>query len=269
MDLLQADFTTHDYAPHVHDSLVVAVTETGGSEFNSRGRTDIADQKVLLVFNPAEPHSGRMGASQRWQYRSFYLAKPAIQEVLAGLGIDQPGYFTSNAVPDQDLVARFLTLHRVLEDERPGLLLQRELLIRTFGDLLQRHGQVARRIPRPPIGGAATIAPALELVRDCFADNLTLEQMGAAAGLTPFQLIAVFRRILGLTPHAYLIQLRLRAALRQLQTGHSVADAALASGFYDQSALNKHFKRSFGLTPLQYVRARGSRGPHEAINSDQ
>lgn len=255
MDLLQADFTTHDYAPHVHDSLVVAATEMGGSEFNSRGRTDIAHREALLVFNPAEPHSGRMGGSQRWRYRSFYLAAPAIREILIGLGIDRPGYFTSNAVPDQDLVARFLALHRVLDAEPQDLLLHRELLVRTFGDLLQRHGQAARRIPRAP-GDAATIAPALELVRDCYADSLTLEQMGAAAGLTSFQLIVAFRRILGLTPHAYLIQLRLRAALRHLQTGQSVADAALASGFYDQSALNRHFKRSFGLTPLQYVRAR-------------
>ena len=34
-----------------------------------------------------------------------------------------------------------------------------------------------------------------------------------------------------------------------------IADAALASGFYDQSALTRHFKRSFGITPLQYQRA--------------
>ena len=82
--------------------------------------------------------------------------------------------------------------------------------------------------------------------------------MGAVAGLTPFQLIVAFKRTLGLTPHAYLTQLRLGAALHTLQAGQSVVEAALASGFYDQSALNKHFKRTFGVTPLQYVRARAS-----------
>ncbi|WP_239142987.1 helix-turn-helix transcriptional regulator [Variovorax sp. WS11] len=85
---------------------------------------------------------------------------------------------------------------------------------------------------------------------------MTLEQMGAAAGLTPFQLIVAFKRTMGLTPHAYLTQLRLRAALRRLHAGQSVVEAALSSGFYDQSALNKHFKRTFGMTPLQYVHAR-------------
>lgn len=257
MDLLHADFTTHDYAPHVHDSLVVAVTEVGGSEFKSRGRTDVAHPQALLVFNPSEPHSGRMGGSERWRYRSFYLAEPAIQDVLKAVGIDQPGYFTSNVVPDQDLVARFLALHRVLDAEPQDALLRRELLVRTFGDLLQRHGQAARRIPEAP-GDMAALAPVLELVRDCYADGLTLERMGAASGLTPFQLIVAFKRTLGLTPHAYLTQLRLRSALRHLRLGQPVADAALTSGFYDQSALNKHFKRTFGMTPLQYVRARAS-----------
>ncbi len=257
MDLLQADFTTHDYAPHVHDSLVVAVTETGGSEFRSRGRTDFAHPQALLVFNPSEPHSGRMGGSERWRYRSFYLADPAIQDVLTAVGIDRPGYFTSNVVRDQDLIARFLALHRVLEGEPQDALLHRELLVRTFGDLLRRHGQAARRMPKAPTDAAA-LAPVLELVRDCHADSLTLEQMGASAGLTPFQLIVAFKRTLGLTPHAYLTQLRLRAALRRLNAGLPVAEAALASGFYDQSSLNKHFKRTFGMTPLQYVHARAN-----------
>lgn len=255
MDLLLADFTTHDYAPHVHDSLVVAVTEVGGSEFKSRGRMDVAHPRALLVFNPSEPHSGRMGGSERWRYRSFYLAEPAIKDVLSAVGIDQPGYFTSNIVRDQDLVTRFMALHHVLDGEAQDALLQHELLVRTFGDLLQRHGQAVRRIPKAP-KDAAALAPVLELLRDCYADSLTLEQMGAPVGLTPFQLIVAFKRTLGLTPHAYLTQLRLRAALRRLQTGQSIVEAALASGFYDQSALNKHFKRTFGMTPLQYVDAR-------------
>ncbi|MCJ0764829.1 AraC family transcriptional regulator [Variovorax terrae] len=254
MDMLHADFTTHDYAPHVHDSFVVAATEIGGSEFKSRGRTDIAHQQALLVFNPAEPHSGRMGGSERWRYRSFYLAEPGIQAVLAALGIDRPRYFTSNVVRDPELVARFLELHRALDGE-PDPLLHRELFVRSFGALFQRHGQAQQRVPGAPSADLRVLAPVLELMRDGHAERLTLEQMAAAADLTPFQLIGVFNRSIGLTPHTYLTQLRLRAALRRLQRGQSVVEAALASGFYDQSALNKHFKRTFGMTPLQYVQA--------------
>ena len=103
---------------------------------------------------------------------------------------------------------------------------------------------------------ARVLAPVLELLRDTFSERLTLEQMAAAAKLTPFQLIGAFNRTIGLTPHAYLTQVRLRAAIRHLTAGRPLIEAAIASGFYDQSALTKHFKRTFGMTPLQYVRAR-------------
>ena len=88
MDMLHADFTTHEYAPHVHHSFVIAVTEVGGAEFKSRGRTGAAHQQALLVFNPAEPHSGRMGGSPRWRYRSFYLADAGIRHLCRALRHD-------------------------------------------------------------------------------------------------------------------------------------------------------------------------------------
>ena len=59
----------------------------------------------------------------------------------------------------------------------------------------------------------------------------------------------------GLTPHAYLTQIRLRAACGHLRRGLALAEAALASGFYDQSALNRHFKRAYAITPRQYLSA--------------
>jgi AraC-like DNA-binding protein len=258
MSLLHADFTTHDYAPHVHEAFVVAVTEIGGSEFKSRGESGAAHARALLVFNPAEPHSGRMGGSARWRYRAFYLAESGISDVLQLLGTDQARYFTSNVFQDQDLVSRFLELHRTLDGQRHDAahdaLLRQELLVRSFGALFQRHGQAQQRVPRLPAEGRA-LSPVLELMRDCYAERLSLEQMGLAAKLTPFQLIGLFNKTIGLTPHAYLTQLRLKAAIRNLRAGRAVAEAAVAAGFYDQSALNNHFKRAFGMTPQQFVRA--------------
>jgi AraC-like DNA-binding protein len=36
-----------------------------------------------------------------------------------------------------------------------------------------------------------------------------------------------------------------------------IAQAAVSSGFYDQAALTRHFKRTYGITPLQFARAAG------------
>ncbi|WP_199088799.1 AraC family transcriptional regulator [Bosea sp. ASV33] len=253
LSCLVADFTSHDYAPHSHEAFVVAVTEAGGAEFKSRGRADEAKASTLLVFNPDEPHSGRMGWSQRWIYRGFYLTSPAIETLKTALGLDATAYFTRNSLHDPDLIDAFLGLHRIL-DEGNDPLEERELLVRSFGALIRRHaaGEPGLTLPTRDQVKAARIR---EIMRARHAEELTLEQLGTEVGLNPFQLIALFKRSTGLTPHAYLTQLRLKTAIAALGRGATIAAAALDAGFYDQSALTRHFKRAYGITPLQWVRA--------------
>ncbi len=253
LSCLVADFTSHDYAPHSHEAFVVAVTEAGGAEFKSRGMSDEAKASTLLVFNPDEPHSGRMGWSRRWLYRAFYLTPPAIETLKTALGLDATAYFTRNSFQDPDLIEAFLELHRILDD-RNDPFEERELLLRSFGALIRRHaaGEPGLTVP---VQDRAKATRLRELMRARYAEELTLEQLGMEVGLTPFQLIALFKRSTGLTPHAYLTQLRLKAAIAALGRGATIAAAALDAGFYDQSALTRHFKRAYGITPLQWVRA--------------
>lgn len=253
LSCLVADFTSHDYAPHSHEAFVVAVTEAGGAEFKSRGRTDEAKTSTLLVFNPDEPHSGRMGWSERWVYRGLYLTSSAIETLKTALGLEATAYFTRNSFHDPDLIDAFLGLHRIL-DEGNDPLEERELLLRSFGALIRRHAAGEPGLAQPT-RDQAKAARLREIMRERHAEELTLEQLGAEVGLTPFQLIALFKRSTGLTPHAYLTQLRLKAAIAALGRGATIAAAALDAGFYDQSALTRHFKRAYGITPLQWVRA--------------
>ena len=253
LSCLHADFTTHDYAPHAHDGFVIAVTEDGRAEFTSRGEVAEATPSVLLAFNPDEPHSGRMGRSRRWRYRSLYLGETAIADLALLLGVQAIPHFTRNRFSDPDLIGAFLDLHRALDrGEDPPR--QRELLAGSFGRLFRRHGSGGPGIaaaPRDP----QRLARVVRQMRDRHAEGLSLEEMAATAGLTLFQLIGLFKREVGLTPHAYLVQLRLQAAMRALKAGVPIAEAATGAGFYDQSALTRHLKQSFGVTPLQFARA--------------
>jgi AraC-like DNA-binding protein len=253
--LLAADFTTHAYPPHSHEAFVVAVTEAGGSIIRSRGEESEADAATLHVFNPAEPHAGWMGKSRRWRYRGFYLERRAIAALTGQLGVDALPYFTRNAFADADLIASFLALHRALEAGR-GAPRESELLVASFGRLFQRHGASPLRAPAAP-RDERLLRRAIEFMRAHQVRPLRLEEMAKAVALTPFQLIGLFRRGTGLTPHAYLTQIRLFAACRMLKRGGAIAEIASTCGFYDQSALTRHFKRCYGITPLQFARAVG------------
>jgi AraC-like DNA-binding protein len=253
LSLLAADFTTHAYPPHSHEAFVVAVTEDGGSIIKSRGRIEEARASTLFVFNPAEPHAGWMGWSERWRYRGLYLAEAAIAEVAAGLGIERVPYFTRNRFADPDLIRDFLALHKVLEVGGDPFC-QSQLLIESFGRLFARYGSGGGRIEAAP-RERGLLARVVELMRARHAESLRLAELARYVGLTTFQLIGLFRRTTGLTPHAYLTQLRLAVACRHLRHGFPLAEVAAASGFYDQSALSRHFKRCYGITPLQFAHA--------------
>ena len=253
LSCLVADFTTHDYAPHRHEAFVIAVTETGGSEFKSRGRTEEAKTSVLLVFNPDEPHSGRMAWSDRWRYRGLYLTAPAIEAVKRGLGLYATPYFKQNIFGDPDLISAFRALHHALDGDGDAME-RRELLLGSFGGLFRRHGSGDVRMPLASCD-RTKFGAVRDLMRSRYGEDLGLDEMGAEVGLTPFQLIGLFKRATGLTPHTYLTQIRLKVAIAEMKAGAAIAEAAIAAGFYDQSALTKRFKRSYGITPLQWVNA--------------
>jgi hypothetical protein len=49
LSLLCADFTTHEYPAHIHDALMIAVTEAGGSEIKASG---VPDEAHSAAFAP-------------------------------------------------------------------------------------------------------------------------------------------------------------------------------------------------------------------------
>jgi len=258
VSLLRADFSRHDYDPHTHDAFVIAVTEAGGAEIRSRNIAEKVGRSTLFVSNPEERQSSRMADSGRWRYRAFYLANPGIDELARRLGISTVPYFIQNMIEDNELIERFSLLHRALERSRDDLLTD-ELAIETFDKLFERHGSGGNRPERAPRHDQV-MKRLIDLMRARHAETLSLDELARFAGLTSFQLIGLFKRTVGLPPHAYLVHLRLNAACRYLKRGHSLVESALAAGFCDQSALNRHFKRCYGITPLQFaLAARASR----------
>jgi AraC family transcriptional regulator len=98
------------------------------------------------------------------------------------------------------------------------------------------------------------VAQALAFMHENYARELSLGDIAAAAHLSPFHLARLFKQSLGVSPHQYLIQLRVNSARWLLSAGsgeRSLAQLANAVGFADQSHLTRHFKRVLGVTPRQ------------------
>jgi AraC-like DNA-binding protein len=111
-----------------------------------------------------------------------------------------------------------------------------------------------RRTQAAPTGRETRrVIEAIRLVEHDAGRPLELKEMAATAGMSKYHFLRVFRRLTGVTPHQYLISVRLRrAALALASSRRPVIAVALDAGFGDLSTFNKTFRAAFGLTPTQY-----------------
>jgi AraC-like DNA-binding protein len=123
--------------------------------------------------------------------------------------------------------------------------------------LVQRYGADARssESAAPRQSDRDVVACAQHYMRQRFAQSVRLASVAQECGLNTFHLIRVFRRVVGVPPYAYLVQLRVNRAQTMLSEGSSVADVAYSCGFSDQSHLTRTFKKVLGVPPGQYVRS--------------
>jgi len=95
---------------------------------------------------------------------------------------------------------------------------------------------------------------AIELLHERLDGEVTLDTLADHAGADKFHLCRAFRSQVGLPPHAYLTQLRILRAKELLAAGVKPSEVAPRVGLYDQSQLNRHFRRIVGTTPGAYAR---------------
>jgi len=98
------------------------------------------------------------------------------------------------------------------------------------------------------------VVQALNFIHQNYSADVSLADIGAAAHLSTYHLTRVFKKAMGVSPHQYLVQVRVNSARSLLTAGagdRSLAEIAAAVGFADQSHLTRHFKRVLGMTPKQ------------------
>lgn len=255
VDLLRARFVTHRYNRHTHDGYVFGVIEEGVEEFEHGSGIERAGTGAVVAVNPGVVHGGYAGTPEGWAYRVMYPPVDVVTEAAADLGA-RPGtpVFPEPVLDDPAAAALLRAVHRA--GEKGDALAASTLLRTALADMLARHASIRRRDEAPP-GMPHAVREARDILHASLVDPPSLEQLAEAVGTRPFPLLRSFRDALGLPPHAYLNQVRVRRARALLDEGLPPADVAARTGFADQAHLTRHFKRTLGVPPGAYRSARG------------
>lgn len=99
-------------------------------------------------------------------------------------------------------------------------------------------------------------------------EDIALDLAASQVGLSPFHFLRLFTRVLGVSPHQYLVRSRLRHAARLLAEGdRPVTDVALDVGFADLSNFVRTFHRAAGVSPRAFRQAarKGLKGERKIL----
>jgi AraC family transcriptional regulator len=140
--------------------------------------------------------------------------------------------------------------HEARQTDAASALVMEGLALELLGEIARCRTPASGR--RPP----RWLLQARDLLRERFAESLTLEEIAGAVGVHPVHLATAFREQYGRTVGDTVRRLPIEFACRAIaRTQTPLTEIALDAGFANQSHFTRVFKRLTGITPAGYRRA--------------
>ncbi|MET9371683.1 AraC family transcriptional regulator [Streptomyces griseoflavus] len=248
VEVFHARFTEYAYPMHVHDAWTLLIVDDGAVRYDLDRHEHGTPHDTVSLLPPHVPHNGAPATAGGFRKRVLYLDGSRLGDDLIGAAVDRPD------LRDPVLRRRVGQVHAALV--RPGDELEAESRLTLVGERLREHLR-SRESGAAPRRDPVLAGRLRELLDARVVEGLTLVEAGALLSAHPAHLVRAFSAAYGIAPHQYLMSRRVGRARRMLLEGWPVSGVAVATGFYDQAHLTRHFRRLVGVTPGRY-RARGA-----------
>ncbi len=236
---------------HFHDYYVIGCIEAGARALICRGREYTVGRGSVLLFNPYDSHGCVSLDGEALDYRGLNIPKEKMRILSREItGSSDLPFFSENVIEDDEIRGCIGSLHQLIMDGSDAserydkLLLLVSLLTKKYGqrdaDCVPEHSEEVLRT--------------CEFMREHLDEHITLEQLCGCSGLSRSGLLRAFAKVKGITPYRYLQTIRIDRAKKLLEQGDSPVEAALRTGFSDQSHFTNFFKMFIGLSPAAYRR---------------
>jgi len=234
---------------HFHEHYVLGFVESGRRFLTCKNKEYTIGAGDLLLFNPLDNHACEQVDDKALDWRCLNIKKDLMCLVAEEItGIDHQPIFTSTVVCQSDAVPAFRDLHDMIMNgtkdfnkEELFYLLIEQLITDYTKPVAETLSQIGK-----------DIQAACRYMESNYTETITLADLGKASDLNKYTLIRNFTMQRGITPYQYLSTIRVNKAKKLLETGVSPIEAALQSGFADQSHFTRFFKSFIGLTPKLY-----------------
>ncbi|HTD04279.1 AraC family transcriptional regulator [Undibacterium sp.] len=252
-ELLCGRFVDFTYDVHTHETACFALLTEGAIRIRMRGNEFVVQKGDIYAIDADEPHAGWAVNEYGWHLRTLYVDLAHLSSLAGNEQRLHPFRLAGPVVRDAQLAQWLYSVHRCSQEQGSSLF-RDEAYIKFASQLTLCHARnptTSRQAGMEPAG----VQSVREFLDQNLEDHVSLEDLASIAGLPSFQLFRAFERALGMTPHAYQRQARVRLAMRLIRANHSLGDTSVLSGFSDQAHLTRWFQRFMGITPGQYQKA--------------
>jgi AraC-like DNA-binding protein len=244
-EVFHARFVDHAYPAHTHDAWTVFTVDEGSIAYDLERRHRGVEGSKVTLLPPHIVHDGRPAASAGYRKRVLYVGTEVLGEHLIGRAVDQPD------VVDASLVRGFRSLHGALRDPCDAFEAE-SIFARVAARLRRQLGDWSGRDVGRTEGSVAE--DLRDLLDTRFVEDITLAEAGRTLDVSPAHLVRSFTSQFGISPHRYLVGLRIDTGRARLLEGEPLSRVAADVGFHDQAHFTKHFKRHVGTTPAAYAK---------------
>jgi AraC-like DNA-binding protein len=130
-----------------------------------------------------------------------------------------------------------------------------ELSVRLAAQTVQLVDGLSPRLSEDPPSTVLRVTRAVRAIERDVTSELSLASLAREARLSPYHFLRTFENLTAVTPHQYVLRMRLRqAAMRLTLESARILDVALDCGFGDVSNFNHAFRAEFGVSPRAYRR---------------
>lgn len=158
--------------------------------------------------------------------------------------VDGPVFTTGGAMPALDLMLALIRARQGYSTalDVASVYIYEQVQNASDAQPLVSVGRVGRTEPR--------VGHAIRLMEHHLDQPLPVAEIAARVGVSPRTLETLFRHSVQVSPGAFYLSLRLKAARRLVvDTRMSMADTAVRTGFSSIASLSRAFKRQYGVAP--------------------
>jgi len=223
-----------NYKKHSHDQFSICAIAEGKVEIEFQDKKEILFPDQLLILHKDEVHRSRNLLDKTKGYYVFYFENSCIQK----LNFD-------NIIKDKEGYKLFIVLCQTILNEE-----ETQEKLESFYRYLAKF-----RIDKSDTQENELIKKIQNYLDRNLHFELSLDDIEKEFHYSKEHIIRLFKKELGLTPHAYIINQKLNFSKRLLFSKEftSISQVSQECGFFDQSHFSKSFKSIYAVSPNKFL----------------